>query len=84
MGRLGQASELGCDASEQGRTVGGRRQTSGCWAANENRPEEGKAKGKEKKGLTILKRTQANEFKLELEFNRPKAMHQHECNNEFL
>jgi hypothetical protein len=85
-GRLGQAATLGCN-EENGKRVAvrasqdeemeGHRQTSALRAAHEVGPEEGKAEGKEKRGLTILKRAQANEFKFEFEFKQPKAMHQH-------
>jgi hypothetical protein len=51
MGRLGRATELGCDTVNQAEEKEVRRQTSRCWAASKHGPEERKVEGKEKKGL---------------------------------
>jgi hypothetical protein len=42
-------------------------------------------KGKNREGvLYICEKAQSNELKFKFEFQQPKAMHQHECNNIFL
>jgi hypothetical protein len=51
LGRLGRATELGCDTVNQAEEKEVRRQTSRCWAASKHGPEERKVEGKEKKGL---------------------------------
>jgi hypothetical protein len=37
--------------ASQSKQLEGRQRTSGCWAANKNGPEEGKAEGEEEKGF---------------------------------
>jgi hypothetical protein len=56
----------------------GRQATGRAGLKDGAREQRGRVEGgKGRKGLTILKKLQTNQFK----FKHTKAMHQHECNN---